>query len=74
MAGALTTKDVLISNCNPAPDGITDIFQNYLGILSISYQCIINWNELQNFNSPAFLTNLSYSQLRKKTLEFLSLQ
>ena len=41
---------------------------------SISYQCIINWNELQNFNSPAFLTNLSYSQLRKKTLEFLTLQ
>ena len=43
------------------------------GIFSISYQCIINWNELQNFNSPAFLTNLSYSQLRKKTLEFLYL-
>ena len=44
------------------------------GIHSVSYQCIKNWNKLQSHILPCSLKNLSHSQLRRKTLEFLSLQ
>ena len=43
------------------------------GIHSVSYQCIKDWNNLQNHLSCNII-NLSYSQVRSKTLEFLSTQ
>ena len=42
--------------------------------LNSSYQCITNWNKLQSHILPCSLKNLSHSQVRRKTLEFLSLQ
>ena len=41
------------------------------GIHSVS---VTNWNKLQSHSLPCSLKNLSHSQVRRKTLEFLSLQ
>ena len=44
------------------------------GIFSVRYQSIIQWNKLQTFYSHSLLSRLSLDKLKRKTLEFLSVQ